>query len=136
TATVLNAPSSAVAWTASPNVGTLSSSGLYTAPPVIPFLLTVSITVASVADPSKSASLSVTLLPALTQTSPAGPGLRFVPVGPCRIADTRSPTGAFGGPALAGNIGRDFNVVASPCGVPSNAAAYSLNLTAIPRGPL
>ena len=28
-------------------------------------------------------------------------GLTFVPVTPCRVADTRNPAGAFGGPFLA-----------------------------------
>jgi uncharacterized repeat protein (TIGR01451 family) len=67
----------------------------------------------------------------------AGPqALRFVPVTPCRIADTRNPTGPFGGPALAGNSSRDFVVPLSSCGIPASAAAYSLNVTVVPLGPL
>jgi Viral BACON domain len=67
----------------------------------------------------------------------AGPqALRFVPVTPCRIADTRNATGPFGGPSLAAAIGRDFNIPASSCGIPANAVAYSLNLTVVPLVPL
>ncbi|HMC60193.1 MAG TPA: BACON domain-containing protein, partial [Candidatus Solibacter sp.] len=67
----------------------------------------------------------------------AGPApLRFVPVTPCRIADTRDPLGAFGGPALAGAISRDFDIPGGPCGIPANASAYSLNVSVVPLGPL
>ena len=59
-----------------------------------------------------------------------------MPVTPCRIADTRNPTGGLGGPSLASTIARDFDVLAGPCGIPANAAAYSLNLTVVPLGPL
>jgi uncharacterized repeat protein (TIGR01451 family) len=65
-----------------------------------------------------------------------GSPLRFVPVTPCRIADTRNPTGPFGGPILGAAISRDFNIPASACGIPTNAMAYSLNLTVVPVGPL
>jgi uncharacterized repeat protein (TIGR01451 family) len=62
--------------------------------------------------------------------------LRFVPVVPCRIADTRNPNGPFGGPAIAGGGTRDFAVTSSACGIPSNAVSYSLNVTVVPTGPL
>jgi len=65
----------------------------------------------------------------------AGAALRFVPVAPCRIADTRDPNGPFGGPAISpGAPGRSFPILSSPClsGVPSTVAAYSLNVTAVP----
>ena len=60
------------------------------------------------------------------------PALQFVPVTPCRVVDTRSADGSFGGPELAGGTARDFAIPSSVCGIPSNAAAYSLNVTAIP----
>jgi hypothetical protein len=62
--------------------------------------------------------------------------LRFVPVTPCRIADTRNPNGPHGGPILASGSTRDFNIPASACGIPANAAAYSLNMTVVPAGVL
>jgi hypothetical protein len=68
---------------------------------------------------------------------PGGPGsLKFYPVSPCRVADTRGPSGQFGGPIMAGGSTRDFPVAASACGLPSNAGAYSVNVTVVPNGPL
>lgn len=63
--------------------------------------------------------------------------LRFVPVTPCRIADTRnSPNGAFAGPSIESDASRDFVIPASACGIPETAAAYSLNVTVVPHGGL
>ncbi len=58
--------------------------------------------------------------------------LRFVPVTPCRIADTRDPNGPFGGPALSAGSTRDFTVPHSACNIPAGALAFSLNVTVIP----
>jgi hypothetical protein len=63
---------------------------------------------------------------------PAPPALRFVPIAPCRIADTRSAAGPFGGPSIAGGGSRDFTIPNSACGVPSTAQAYSLNVAVVP----
>ena len=62
--------------------------------------------------------------------------LQFIPVTPCRIADTRGATGAFGGPELAERSTRTFDVPQSACGIPSTAVAYSLNATVVPTGRL
>ena len=72
-------------------------------------------------------------------TAPLSSGaaaLAFYPVTPCRVADTRNANGAFGGPSLAGGATRNFAVPSSACGIPSTALAYSLNVTAVPPGPL
>ena len=61
-----------------------------------------------------------------TTGSPAT-GLRFVPVTPCRVADTR------GNPLTAGST-RSFPIVQSGCGIPASASAYSLNVTVVPKG--
>ena len=63
-------------------------------------------------------------------------GLQFVPVTPCRVADTRNATGTFGGPELGAATNREFDIPQSACGIPSTAVAYSLNVTAVPNGPL
>jgi len=60
----------------------------------------------------------------------------FVPVTPCRIADTRNATGPFGGPALASQSSRSFAIPSSACGIPFTAAAYSLNVTVVPSATL
>jgi len=62
--------------------------------------------------------------------------LRFIPVTPCRVTDTRRPAGPFGGPSITGGASRSFAIPNSACGVPSTALAYSLNITAVPQGPL
>jgi hypothetical protein len=73
----------------------------------------------------------------IAYASPAASGgLRFVPITPCRVADTRDPAGPFGGPAMAGGTSRDFTIPASACGVPASAQAYSLNVTVVPLGML
>ena len=62
--------------------------------------------------------------------------LRYVPLTPCRVVDTRRATGPFGGPAIAGQRSRDFAFRNSSCGIPKTAAAYSLNVTVVPHGSL
>ncbi len=58
TATVANTTNQAVNWTISPSLGSVSASGLYTAP--ASFTQTVNVTATSVADSTKSASATVT----------------------------------------------------------------------------
>ena len=71
--------------------------------------------------------------------APSGPStLQFYKLPPCRVADTRNssyPQG-LGPPSLPARTPRNFPVLSSPCGIPSNAAAYSLNVTAVPYGSL
>ena len=70
---------------------------------------------------------------------PEASGLQFYPVAPCRIADTRVAAGfpgPFGPPAMVPGVARSFPVTASSCGIPANAAAYSLNFTVIPPSAL
>jgi hypothetical protein len=62
--------------------------------------------------------------------------LQFVPLTPCRVADTRNADGPLGGPGLASASVRNFPVLESNCGVPATAVMYSLNITAVPLGPL
>ena len=70
----------------------------------------------------------------------------YYPVPPCRVSDTRQPNGSFGGPVLTGGgslnpgqappagTARTIPVRSSACAIPAAATAYSLNITAIPRG--
>jgi len=67
---------------------------------------------------------------------PTSAALAFYPVTPCRVADTRQPAGPFGGPLLSAGTSRNFAVPSSACGIPTTAQAYSLNMTAVPTGPL
>lgn len=80
----------------------------------------------------------------VTQTFTVNPGdsgpqsspLQLITVAPCRVMDTRNPNGPLGGPFIAGGTNRVIPIPESPCNVPANAAAYSLNFTVVPRGPL
>lgn len=65
TAAVTNTSNTAVTWTLNPNVGTISSSGRYRAPAVILSRQQVMVTAASAADPTKSATATITLTPPL-----------------------------------------------------------------------
>jgi len=58
--------------------------------------------------------------------------LQFVAVTPCRVVDTRNT----GGP-IPGGTSRNFLVPQEGgCNIPTTAAAYSLNVTVVPPGPL
>ena len=63
-------------------------------------------------------------------------GLRFIPVTPCRVVDTRAASGTFGGPAISSGTSRDFPLPEGSCGIPQTAAAYALNVTSVPHGHL
>ena len=70
TATVIRTPNTAVTWSVSGIVcssgtscGTISSSGLYTAPAAVPSSAIVTITATSMSDPTKSASVNVSIVP-------------------------------------------------------------------------
>jgi uncharacterized repeat protein (TIGR03803 family) len=58
--------------------------------------------------------------------------LQLVPVAPCRLVDTRKT----GGP-IQGGMSRTFTIPQlGGCDIPTSAAAYSLNVTVAPHGPL
>jgi uncharacterized repeat protein (TIGR03803 family) len=69
-------------------------------------------------------------------TAPSQSTLKFYPLTPCRVADTRSNTfpQGLGAPHLAAGVARDFPVLNNTTCIPAglDAAAYSFNLTAIP----
>jgi Bacterial Ig-like domain (group 3)/FG-GAP-like repeat/Putative Ig domain len=78
-----------------------------------------------------SAAQSFTIM--VVSSSAPGVPLQFLPVPPCRVMDTRNPAGPLGGPFLATGVSRTIPVPSSACGIPANAAAYSLNITVVPR---
>ena len=67
---------------------------------------------------------------------PSDTSLAFYPSTPCRLIDTRVPGGLFGSPFLAGGTSRSFPMLLGGCPIPPAAQAYSLNITAVPHGPL
>jgi hypothetical protein len=63
TAIVGNAANLGVTWSISPQLGSISATGLYTAPAYIPSATSVSIQATSIANPSRSAAVQVSLTP-------------------------------------------------------------------------
>jgi len=58
--------------------------------------------------------------------------IQLVPVTPCRLVDTRQT-----GDPIQGGMSRSFTIPQlGNCGIPTTAAAYSLNVTVVPHGPL
>src|ERR1017187_4509501 len=70
----------------------------------------------------------------------SGSTLAFYPLPPCRVADPRHSTypPGLGPPYLTGGHERAFPILnATSCNIPSSgAAAYSLNFSVVPHGPL
>jgi hypothetical protein len=113
------------------------------------FLGAAVVTTNSSGDGSFAATFPTTLLPgaviaatatdALGDTSEFSPcllanvppvPLAFHPLPPCRILDTRNPDGPLGGPALAANALRSFDLAGS-CGLPASAAVVSTNVVVV-----
>lgn len=69
-AKVAGAVNNAVTWSLSPAVGTLSSTGFYTSPSMLAAGQTLAVTATSVADPSKSSTVRLSMLP-LRPAAPA-----------------------------------------------------------------
>ena len=108
TATVSGLTNPAVNWSLSPRVGGLSSSGLYTSPPVIDSPQVVIVTATSVMDPNQMASASIILDPEVAvSVSPPGASLvanqtqQFTPI----VTGTPNPGVTWLlNPSSAGNI--------------------------------
>lgn len=120
----------------SPVPATVGSNGIATATSTFPTPGDYEITASYSGDADNAGSTSVAFGQNISETA-AGPGLSFVAVTPCRIADTRNkPAGPFSAPAIVNEQTRSFPIPQSACGIPSTAAAYSLNVTVVPNGPL
>jgi uncharacterized repeat protein (TIGR01451 family) len=77
-------------------------------------------------DPRPGDNRATTLL-TVREAGETAPGGYFT-VLPCRVVDTRSASGTWGGPALAAQAERVFPM-AGRCGIPPTARAVALNLT-------
>ena len=67
---------------------------------------------------------------ATVTVTPTATTAKFFVLTPCRILDTRNPTGPNGGPALAPNSIRNL-VVVGGCGLPSGITALAANAVAV-----
>ncbi len=63
TATVTGTSNQAVTWNISPQTGSISSTGLYTAPATISSEVIINISVTSAADPTKNSTSAILLAP-------------------------------------------------------------------------
>jgi hypothetical protein len=59
------------------------------------------------------------------------PALSFYTVTPCRLLDTRNPTGPLGGPVLSSGQVRNFPLQGASCQIPATAKAVSVNATTV-----
>ncbi len=71
-----------------------------------------------------------TVLQLGTSANAHGAGVSFYSVTPCRILDTRSEAGPFGGPEMASGVTRNVHL-SGQCGIPPEATAVIANLTAV-----
>ena len=120
-------------------VTTVSSGGLINGPAGITFggpneLIVSSQQSGAIVRVDKTTGAQTLLLSGAPLSKPWGvrridaiPGQDYYTLAPCRVIDTRNPTGPLGGPALAFQVDRTFTVTGT-CGIPADAKAISLNI--------
>lgn len=131
TATVENTGNTGVTWTISPSsAGSISSSGLYTAPSSITAQQTVTVTAISQADDTKTGTATITLLPPQTPvitwaTTPAaityGTALSAT-----QLDATASVSGTFAYSPAAGTVLAAGSQTLSVTFTPTNTAEYTV----------
>src|SRR5690348_7043803 len=82
------------------------------------------------------AASALSLAALFRTTGSAQNPLQFIPITPCRVVDTRNANGTLGGPEMNAGSTRSFPIQSGSCGIPSNAAAYALNVTVVPDAAL
>ena len=136
TATVSNAANTAVSWSVngtaggSSSVGTISATGLYTAPASFPGLSQVTVQAAAVADPSATAAATVTLIQpvsvtltptAATVSLGASQAFAATVTGSTNTGVSWSVNGTAGGSAALGTINAQ-GLFTAPTAMPANAS--------------
>jgi hypothetical protein len=81
TATVSNTVNTSVTWTVTGG-GTIDSSGLYTAPSLVSSQASVTVTARVLADPSKAATGTISLMPIVVSIAPTSPSVGLVTTQP------------------------------------------------------
>jgi hypothetical protein len=120
TAAVRATNNTAVTWSMNPSVGTLTTSGLYTAPATISSAQTITITATSVADPTKSANATVTLSTATNSAT-------FVTLDTTTEGNWKGVYGADGYNVINDTVAYPSYVTATPSGV--NATTWAGSTT-------
>jgi hypothetical protein len=81
-----------------------------------------------------SQSFSVTA--SSSGTGSTSTAMRYIPVTPLRVVDTRNAAGSFGGPSISAGGSRSFLIPNADGAIPAGALAYSINVTVVPGGAL
>jgi hypothetical protein len=135
TATVSNSSNTAVSWQVNgipggnATVGTISSSGLYTAPALIPTPATVTVSAVSVASPAQSASAVVTVVHVVVGVTPTSPTLAVLGTqtftatvsNTTNTAVTWQVNGIVGGNATVGTVS-SAGLYTAPAAIPAPAS--------------
>ena len=108
TTLVTGTAATGVTWSFSPQLGTLSSAGLYTAPASIAAKTTTNVVATSVADPMQSTAAVVTLLPPVTSFAPT-----FVHSGGNAYTDTLGNSWAADNSFTGGNTSSTTHAIAN-----------------------
>jgi hypothetical protein len=131
-ASVQNSANQSVAWSISPNIGSISSAGVYTAPSAITSAQTVTVTATSVATPSGSATGMINLVP-----PPAAPPAPATPAAKGYLSMNPSSFN-FGSVNIGGSASQTFAI--SNTGTASvtisnvSVSGAGVNATGIPTG--
>ncbi|MGA2084000.1 MAG: DUF2341 domain-containing protein [Terracidiphilus sp.] len=137
TATVNNSANPAVTWSISPaGVGSISSSGLYTAPSTVAAQQTVTVTATSQADTSKSGTAAVTLAinkttPTITWATPAAITYGTALSG-TQLDATASVPGTFAYTPTAGTVLTAGSQTLSVVFTPTDTTDYSNATASVP----
>lgn len=105
----------------------------FASPAPAPGLVLASPTPTPTATPTATPTMTPTPTRTPTATQTATPTVNplandFHSVTPCRVADTRDPSGPYGAPPIAGLNERTF-VMENRCGIPVGARAVAINIT-------
>jgi hypothetical protein len=127
TATITGSPNTAVTWSLT-GVGTLSTSGLYTAPATVASQTTATVKATSQADSTKSASATVTINPVAVSISPNSASVQTngtqqftaTVTGTSNTAVTWQANGVTGGNATTGTVSTS-GLYMAPASVPNPA---------------
>ncbi len=90
TAKVVNTTNTAVTWALNPNVGTVSSTGLYTPPSTISTQQAVTVTATSVADTTKTGSASIVLIPPAAWNNTSWTNRKTITINRAEVSGTSS----------------------------------------------
>lgn len=132
TAAVLGTGNTAVSWSINPSVGTISDAGLYTAPGTIPTAQNVTVTAQSVADPTRSATAVVSLIPPVEITATTLPNGTMGALYSVTLTATGG-VGPYTWSLISGALPQGVSLTTSSgliSGAPTSAGSYTFTVQA------